>query len=97
MHRFIYFSIIWLLVACQPSSQIITVKGRIADKALGRTLSHEHILVDFIGADSTGYHRWQRDSVVAKVLPYLQEVKKMGYQSLVECTPPIWVVILDCW
>ncbi len=45
------------------------------------------MLVDFIGADSTGYHRWNRDSVVEKALPYLIEIKKLGYKTLVECTP----------
>jgi phosphotriesterase-related protein len=54
---------------------------------MGKTLHHEHILVDFIGADSTGYYRWNKDSVVEKVLPYLFEIKKLGYKTLVECTP----------
>lgn len=54
---------------------------------MGKTLHHEHLLVDFIGADSTGYHRWNKSEVVEKVLPYLLEIKKMGYKTLVECTP----------
>lgn len=54
---------------------------------MGKALHHEHILVDFIGADSTGYHRWDKDEVVEKVLPHLVKIKKMGYKTLVECTP----------
>jgi phosphotriesterase-related protein len=69
------------------NSKIITVTGEIPAGATGKTLHHEHLLVDFIGADSTGYHRWNKDSVVAKVLPYLLEIKKLGYKTLVECTP----------
>lgn len=67
--------------------KVITVDGAIPAGAMGKTLHHEHLLVDFIGADSTGYHRWNRDSVVEKVLPYLLEIKKLGYKTLVECTP----------
>lgn len=66
---------------------VITVNGEIPAGAMGKTLHHEHLLVDFIGADSTGYHRWNKDSVVDKVLPYLTEIKKLGYETLVECTP----------
>ncbi len=68
-------------------SKINTVTGEIPASAIGKTLHHEHLLVDFIGADSTGFHRWNKDSVVEKVLPYLLEIKKMGYKTLVECTP----------
>lgn len=67
--------------------QIITVNGPISIGKIGKTLHHEHLLVDFIGADSTGYHRWNKDSVVTKVLPYLLEIKELGYKTLVECTP----------
>ena len=67
--------------------KVITVNGEIPLGAMGKTLHHEHLLVDFIGADSTGYHRWNRDSVVEKVLPYLIEIKEMGYKTLIECTP----------
>jgi phosphotriesterase-related protein len=77
-----------LFFSCNTKeSKIITVTGEIPASAIGKTLHHEHVLVDFIGADSTGYERWNRDSVVEKVLPYLVEIKKMGYKTLVECTP----------
>jgi len=77
-----------LFYACNTKeSKIITVTGEIPAGEIGKTLHHEHLLVDFIGADSTGYFRWNRDSVVEKVLPYLLEIKKLGYKTLVECTP----------
>lgn len=78
------------LTACQaptPSGAIQTVRGPVTADKLGRTLIHEHILVDFIGADATGYHRWDREEVVREVLPYLQEIKALGYETLIECTP----------
>ena len=54
---------------------------------MGLTLVHEHILVDFIGADSISSDRWNRDSVISKVLPYLLEAKKYGVKTLLDCTP----------
>ena len=54
---------------------------------MGITLSHEHVLVDWIGADSTGYHRWNRENVVDKVLPYFLEAKEQGVQTIIEFTP----------
>jgi phosphotriesterase-related protein len=78
-----------LLLSCsQESEQIImTVNGPIPASALGTTLSHEHVLVDFIGADSTGYHRWDKQEVVKIVTPYLQEIRAHQVSTLVECTP----------
>ncbi len=77
-----------IFVSCQNrEAKIITVTGEIPANEIGKTLHHEHILVDFIGADSTGYHRWNKNEVVEKVLPYLLEIKSMGYKTLVECTP----------
>lgn len=54
---------------------------------MGLTLSHEHMLVDFIGADSISSDRWNRDSVEKKVLPYLLEVRKYGVRTILDCTP----------
>nr|WP_295928122.1 phosphotriesterase [uncultured Dyadobacter sp.] len=64
-----------------------SVQGKIAVAKLGRALIHEHVLVDFIGADKISSDRWKHDEVVAKVLPYLLEIKQRGINTLVECTP----------
>src|SRR5690606_24758104 len=66
---------------------IMTVNGPIAPSDIGLSLIHEHVLVDFIGADSTGYHRWNRSDVIEVARPYLEEIKKLGVQTFVECTP----------
>lgn len=55
--------------------------------SLGLTLIHEHMLVDFIGADSVSMDRYDREAVVQKVLPYLLEVRKLGVKTIFECTP----------
>lgn len=54
---------------------------------MGVSLIHEHILVDFIGADSTGYHRWEKAKVIERVLPFLMEAKQKGVETIFECTP----------
>jgi phosphotriesterase-related protein len=86
--RFAIGLVFLLTAACTNlEPEIVTVDGRIAASDIGKTLHHEHLLVDFIGADSTGYHRWNKDSVAEAVLPYLEEIKKRGFNTLVECTP----------
>lgn len=67
--------------------RIMTVTGPIPASELGYTLAHEHVLVDWIGADSTGYHRWNRSDVISRMQPYFDEIAEIGIQSLFECTP----------
>jgi phosphotriesterase-related protein len=82
------FFAVFILNGCRKEQGIImTVNGPIASSELGTTLPHEHFLVDFIGADSTGFHRWNKDTVITVVLPFLMEAKKMGVESIFECTP----------
>ncbi len=71
----------------EKEEEIMTVKGPMNVRDLGVVLSHEHVLVDFIGAAQTGYHRWDRSEVVRVIKPYLQEIKRCGVQSFFECTP----------
>ncbi len=71
----------------RPPGRIVTVNGTIDSFRLGRTLIHEHVLVDFIGADFTGFHRWDRNDVIEAVAPWFIEAKKAGVKSIVECTP----------
>jgi phosphotriesterase-related protein len=65
----------------------MTVNGPESPGKMGITLEHEHVLVDFIGADSTGYFRWNRDSVINKSLPAVLEAKEKGVKTIIECTP----------
>jgi len=65
----------------------MTVKGEISAKQMGKTLPHEHVLVDFIGADSVSRDRYDQEEVIKVVLPYLKEVKELGCQTFIECTP----------
>jgi phosphotriesterase-related protein len=65
----------------------MTVSGPVPVKQLGTALTHEHILVDFIGADRITDSRWDRTKVVSIVLPYLREAKELGCNTIIECTP----------
>jgi phosphotriesterase-related protein len=84
---FLVFGIV--IITCKPAPReyIMTVNGPESPGKMGITLEHEHILVDFIGADSTGYFRWNRDSVIKKALPVVLEAKGNGVRTIVECTP----------
>ena len=50
-------------------------------------LSHEHILVDFIGADSIQPNRWNHDAIIKEVMPYLEELKEFNVNYFVDATP----------
>ncbi len=66
---------------------IQTVRGRIHPSELGLTLIHEHILCDFIGAEKTGPHRWDRAEVAERITPYLQAIVDQGITAFVDCSP----------
>ena len=79
-----------LLVSCSVSrkaGQIMTVTGLVQKSEMGATLTHEHVLVDFIGADQANETRYDRDTVFENVLPFLLEVRGLGVKTFVECTP----------
>jgi phosphotriesterase-related protein len=69
------------------ASSVMSVSGPITVGQLGSMLPHEHVLVDFIGADKVSRDRYDRDEVIAVVLPQLRRLRAAGGQTLVECTP----------
>jgi phosphotriesterase-related protein len=71
----------------QKEGIIMTVKGPIHSGKMGVSLTHEHILVDFIGADSISEKRWDDSKVIDRALPFLKQIKEPGCRTLVECTP----------
>jgi len=84
------FTLLLFLGLVLPSltfAQVMTVKGPIESEDMGLTLIHEHIMVDWIGADSTGYQRWDRADVLDVALPYLEAIKKHGITTFLDCTP----------
>jgi phosphotriesterase-related protein len=53
----------------------------------GSVLVHEHVLVDFIGAEKATRGRYEIDEVVRVATPKLLELKAHGCVRLLECTP----------
>ncbi|SRR6056297_1534766 len=97
MHRRNFIRTTAALLAAAPAprlsaqeslrNQAMTVRGAVDVHKLGPTLPHEHVLVDFIGADKISRDRYQRDDVFKVVLPHLKQARQAGCRTLVECTP----------
>jgi len=64
-----------------------TVTGKLSAKNLGVTLMHEHVLVDFIGADLVRRDRYDSNEVIRVVLPHLRRIRGLGCETFVDCTP----------
>jgi phosphotriesterase-related protein len=71
----------------RTAQQVMTVLGSIPAKDLGATLPHEHIFLDFIGAAEVSRDRYDPDEIFEATLPYLEQVKDLGCDTLAECTP----------
>ena len=67
--------------------QLMSVAGPIPAATAGLALTHEHVLVDFIGAAEAGPHRYDADAVFTAVLPHLIRAHELGARLFVECTP----------
>lgn len=74
--------------SCQKHDlKVITVTGEIPVSRMGVTLPNEHVLVDFASIDSVGINHYNRDSVIARVLPYFEELKQYKVRTFVDGTP----------
>lgn len=89
MRKLIVLPILILLLACSnsPEGKIITVNGYINPEKLGTTLAHEHILVDFSGAENYNPENYNRQEAFDRILPELKKLAQYGVESFVECTP----------
>ena len=88
-----YYILIFLLLigyGCSTNSKpplIQDLNGTHRAISHQKWLSHEHILVDFIGADSIQPYSWNHDSIVKKVLPYFDQLKENNVTYFVDATP----------
>ncbi|MGK2860309.1 MAG: phosphotriesterase family protein [Chitinophagaceae bacterium] len=79
-----------LLVSKLPrynTGGLMTVNGWTPSDKTGFILSHEHILVDFIGAGKVTPARYDANEVCKIALPKLLAIKERGCNTMVECTP----------
>lgn len=74
-------------ISSKDQPVIHTVRGPVPARDLGRVLPHEHVLVDFVGADAFSAARYDADAVVESVLPHLRRARDLGVAGLFECTP----------
>jgi len=70
-----------------PKLSVMTVRGRIDAERLGATLMHEHVMVDFIGADKVSRDRYDPERIFTTALPYLKRAAELGCRTFVDCTP----------
>ena len=91
MHRREFLAGLPALVArplwAKPRRQVVTVRGPVDAARLGTTLVHEHVLVDFVGADKVSPRRYDAGEAFRVALPHLVALKQRGARTLVECTP----------
>lgn len=77
-------------VTCTSSKKnsiIQDVKGANEPTSDDIWLSHEHILVDFIGADSIRPDLWNHDSIMGEVMPYFEGLEEFNVSYFVDATP----------
>ena len=86
--KYFLFSLV-LLISCssEKTNSIQSVGGRVTPAPGEIWLSHEHILVDFIGADSIDKRKWHHDSVINTMSAYLEELKQHHVKFFVDATP----------
>jgi phosphotriesterase-related protein len=65
----------------------MTVTGPVPANALGRALTHEHVVVDFVGAAKASPARFDHDEMFRTALPALRALRARGVTALFECTP----------
>lgn len=62
--------------------------GALSSCGLGKSiLVHEHVLVDFAGAEIASPSRYNRQEVIAAAKPKLDAIAKLGCVRMLDCTP----------
>lgn len=85
----IYF-ILWIVASAVAQTKpvfIQDINGLHEVKPGEIWLSHEHILVDFIGADSITSGSWNKPDVLKQILPFLLELQDFDVKYFVDATP----------
>lgn len=66
---------------------IMTISGVIPADSMGLSLIHEHVFLDWTGADSIQPQDWDNEAAFKTILPDLLEMKALGVRTFLECTP----------
>ena len=84
---FLVFGYCFCFLSKGNGQTVMTVRGSIPAEQMGKTLIHEHLLVDFIGADKIDPSRWENQKVIDRVVPYIEDLTQLQFQTMIECTP----------
>jgi predicted metal-dependent phosphotriesterase family hydrolase len=76
-----------MLGQTRNNETVMTVTGQVPASSLRFVLAHEHILVDFVGADKVSKERYSPAEVFNVALPFLRDAKNHGCDTFVDCTP----------
>ena len=66
-------------------NMVMTVKMPVEPYTMGKTLTHEHLFSNF-GAAPEIAHLFDEEKLYNQVIPYLQKVKSLGCDTIVDCT-----------
>jgi phosphotriesterase-related protein len=66
---------------------VMTVNGPLTTDRMGFTLTHEHVMADFIGAEKYSRTRYDANEVFDIALPFLKDLKSKGTDTFIDCTP----------
>src|SRR5215510_4760694 len=70
----------------EEKEMVMTVNGPIDAQKMGFTLTHEHVMADFIGAEQFSKSRYNADEVFETALPFIKDVKAKGVDTFIDCT-----------
>jgi phosphotriesterase-related protein len=75
------------LISAEKNAEkyIMTVNGQMEASKLGLILTHEHVMSNF-GQEPSYIGQFDEIKLKEQVLPYLNKVKSLGCNTLVECT-----------
>lgn len=69
----------------RSATKLNTVTGTIETTTIGFALTHEHLFSNF-GASPAEASLYNETALLKQVLPYLQNIKKMGVNTIFDCT-----------
>lgn len=91
VYLFAFLATVIAISACNAEKTepeyIMTVRGKINADEIGMTLSHEHIVTDFTGAEKIEQPQYIDDFGVEMILQHLTALKEKGILTMFECTP----------
>ncbi|HEX7859630.1 MAG TPA: esterase [Verrucomicrobiae bacterium] len=75
-----------LVCASAAERVLMTTAGPIKQNAAGIILPHEHLFTDLRGPDAAGYGEADGAEVMRVMVPLLEDARKAGVETLIECT-----------